>query len=223
MTPPAEHLVPSPAALPTSLSVGLVAPPWLPVRARGYGGSLQVLDALARGLKAAGHDVTLYTTGDSRCAVRQHWCFEHALGVGGDGVVHDARHVVEAYEALGEVDIVHDHTVVGALYAGSLDRPVLTTNHGPFDAERRAIYRAVTRRVPLVAISHHQAASALKGGVPVSAVIPYGLDLNQIPVGRGAGGYAAFIGRMHPRRRGRRGDPSGPARRGPAAPRRHDA
>lgn len=194
--PPVEPIVPARSGLASSLSIGLVAPPWLPVPPGGYGGSLNVLDVLARGLQAAGHDVTLFTTGDSRCAVRRDWCFEHALGVGGDGVVHEARHVVEAYEALRGVDVVHDHTVMGALYAGSLERPALATNHGPFDAERSAIYRAVAARVPLVAISHHQATSA--GDVPVSAVIHYGLDLGQVPVGRGEGGYALFLGRMHP-------------------------
>ena len=48
----------------------------------------------------------------------------------------------------------------------------------------------------MVAISHHQASTA--DGVPVAGVIHHGLDLDAIPVGRGDGGYASFLGRMAP-------------------------
>ena len=35
-----------------------------------YGGIERVLDFLVKGLKTKGHDVTLFATGDSSCAVR---------------------------------------------------------------------------------------------------------------------------------------------------------
>jgi hypothetical protein len=37
----------------TSLKIGLVAPPWLPVPPSSYGGTESVLDRLARGLRKA--------------------------------------------------------------------------------------------------------------------------------------------------------------------------
>jgi hypothetical protein len=45
------------------LSIGLLAPPWVAVPPPAYGGMESVVDQLASGLSAAGHQLTLYTTG----------------------------------------------------------------------------------------------------------------------------------------------------------------
>ncbi len=179
------------------LRVGIIAPPWLPVPPPAYGGTETVLDVLARALQRAGHHVVLYTTGDSTCPVPRSWSFARSLGVGRGGAADEALHVVEAYEELRDVDVVHDHTLVGPLYAlGMADRTVVTTNHGPFNQVLTPLYRAVSSRVPVIAISHQQASTA--DGVRIGAVIHHGLDVERVPVGTGSGGYAAFVGRMHP-------------------------
>jgi hypothetical protein len=143
------------------MKIAIVAPPWVAVPPVGYGGTEAVLDGLARGLSYAGHDVLLYTTGDSACPVPKAWVFENAAGVGIGGAVTELRHVIYAYEAACGYDIVHDHTLVGPVYAerfpGLL---VVTTNHGPFDGDLRDYYRAISDRVPVIAISHHQASTA---------------------------------------------------------------
>jgi glycosyltransferase involved in cell wall biosynthesis len=72
---------------------------------------------------------------------------------------------------------------------------VVTTAHGPFDATLSPVYRAM-RGVAVVAISYNQAATA--DGVPLAGVIHHGLDVESVPVGRGNGGYATFLGRMSP-------------------------
>jgi hypothetical protein len=44
--------------------------------------------------------------------------------------------VVNAYSAVLEwPPTFHDHTVIGPLYGGRFERPIVTTNHGPFDGE----------------------------------------------------------------------------------------
>lgn len=95
-----------------------------------------------------------------------------------------------------DVDLVHDHTLTGPLCghrpAGT---PVVTTAHGPFDATLAPVYRAM-QGVSVIAVSHHQAATA--EGIPLAAVIQHGLDVASVPVGRGTGGYASFLGRMSP-------------------------
>ena len=48
----------------------------------------------------------------------------------------------------------------------------------------------------VIAISRHQASEA--EGVAIAAVIHHGIDVERIPFGCGRGGYAAFLGRMHP-------------------------
>src|SRR5579871_3365741 len=152
---------------PRPLTIGIIAPPWLPVPPLGYGGTETVLDVLARSLQRAGHQVRLFTTGDSSCPVPRRWCFPEAIGVGNGGPVDEIRHVLEAYEVLDGVDVVHDHTLVGPLYALSLrDRAVVTTNHGPFNSDLLPLYRRVSTRVPVIAISNHQASTA--HGLPVA-------------------------------------------------------
>lgn len=175
----------------------IVAPPWLPVPPPAYGGTETVLDGLARGLKAAGHEVLLYTTGEATCPVDRGWFFEQAIGVGVGGAAQEIRHVVHAYESAKDFDIVHDHTLIGPLYCERFpDLAVLTTNHGPFESDLIDLYRVTSHRVPVIAISHHQATGAI--GVEIAAVIHHGVDAANFPVGYGAGGYALFLGRLNP-------------------------
>jgi glycosyltransferase involved in cell wall biosynthesis len=180
------------------MRICLIAGPSVPVPPPAYGGTEAVLDTLARGLRAAGHDVLLVATGDSTCPVETSWCFDHAVGVGMGGAGVELRQVVHGYDAARawSAEIVHDHTLVGPLYSRQFeDVAVVTTNHGPFDApELGAVYRSVADRVPIIAISHHQAAA--RAAPPVRAVIHHGVDVGRFPVGDGAGGYAAFLGRM---------------------------
>jgi glycosyltransferase involved in cell wall biosynthesis len=182
------------------MRIALVASPWVPVPPPAYGGTEAVLDTLAQGLQAAGHDVLLYATGDSTCPVTTAWTYDTARGIGaGGGCAVELRHVIDAYDAARAwgADVVHDHTLVGPVYAERFDGlTVVTTNHGPFDAELAAMYRTVADWVAVVAISHHQASTA--PGIPIAAVIHHGLDLARFPAGAGDGGYALFLGRMNP-------------------------
>jgi glycosyltransferase involved in cell wall biosynthesis len=179
--------------------VGLIAPPWIPVPPPAYGGTEAVLDVLARGLVAAGHRVTLVTTSDSTCPVERSAVLATAPGVGCGGTDVELRHVAHAYEVTAAADVVHDHTLIGPLWPGRRDgQPVITTNHGPFDEVLLPLYRHVSRGTAVVAISHHHAQSA--AGVAVAAVIHHAVDTAAIRPGRGDGGYAAFLGRMHPQK-----------------------
>jgi glycosyltransferase involved in cell wall biosynthesis len=179
------------------MRIAIVAPPWLPVPPPAYGGTENVLDTLSRGLLSAGHEVLLCTTGDSTCPVEKTFVFEKSIGVGSGSAVDEIRHVAHAYSKFEDVDVVHDHTLVGPLYSAAFpDLPVVTTNHGPFNADLIDLYRTVSGRVPVLAISHHQASTARD--VAIAGVIHHGVDLTQFPVGRGGGGYALFLGRMHP-------------------------
>jgi glycosyltransferase involved in cell wall biosynthesis len=177
--------------------IAIIAPPWVPVPPPAYGGTEAVLDSLARGLFSAGHEVLLFTTGESSCPVNRDWVFDAARGVGSGGTAAEISHVIAAYEAAADFDIVHDHTLVGPLYADRFPwLSVVTTNHGPFLSDLGALYRVVSDRVPVIAISHHQASTALN--VHLAGVIHHGIDLDRFPIGDGEGGYALFLGRMHP-------------------------
>jgi glycosyltransferase involved in cell wall biosynthesis len=185
------------------MRIAIIAPPWIPVPPPAYGGTEAVVDRLARGFAAAGHDVLLFTTGDATCPVPRAWVLERAEALRMGMAVPELRHLIHAYETVRDYDVVHDHTVVGPLYAERFPRlPVVTTNHGPFNEELADIYRAISPRVPIIAISHAQAAQA--DDVPVARVIHHGIDPAAFPVGRGDGAYCLFLGRMAPEKGARR-------------------
>jgi glycosyltransferase involved in cell wall biosynthesis len=180
------------------MRIGLIAPPGIPVPPPAYGGTEAVVDRLARGLVRAGHQVLLAAAANSSCPVPRVQGSDEAdaaAPVCADTIT-ELRHLVRGYAAMVDVDVVHDHTLTGPFYRHAPARtPVVTTAHGPFDEPLGPIYRAM-RGVTVVAISHHQAATA--GDLPVGAVIHHGLDMSSVPVGRGGGGYASFLGRMSP-------------------------
>ena len=181
------------------MRIGIIAPPWIPVPPPAYGGTEAVLDTLARGLQDAGHDVLLFASGDSTCAVPTESIFPEGLGLGVSGSASEMRHVIAAYAAMAEfgADVVHDHSLVGPFYAQTLPGvAVVTTAHGPFTTELGDLYRALGGRVPVIAISDDHARTP--GDVDIAAVIHHGVRVNDYPVGTGGGGYAIFLGRMHP-------------------------
>jgi glycosyltransferase involved in cell wall biosynthesis len=179
------------------LRIGLIAPPWVPVPPKVYGGTELVIDELARGFERAGHCVDLFATGDSTCPVRRGWVHETAVGTTGN-MVDELGHVEQAYRALAHCDVVHDHTLLGPLWAtaNTLAVPVATTAHGTFTPELSSLYRSVAQHVAVIAISRHQRSTA--PSVPVRTVIHHGIDLAERPFGNGDGGYVLFLGRMHP-------------------------
>jgi glycosyltransferase involved in cell wall biosynthesis len=178
------------------MRIGLIAPPWIPVPPPAYGGTEVVIDNLARGLLALGHDVRLFTVGESTCPVPRQWLFRSPVEPMGAPAA-EAAHALAAYEALADADIVHDHTVLGPRLAGrrGLARPpVVTTFHGRVTPADLRMLAETARYAAIVAISHAHA--RYFGGVPVAAVIHHGIDLDVYTPGPGTGGYLLFVGRM---------------------------
>jgi len=133
------------------MKVGIIAPPWVPIPPLAYGGTELAIDTLARGLHEGGHEVTLFTTGDSTCPVPTKSHLPHAEGMKMGTTTIEIRHLLSAYESLDGVDIIHDHTFAGPFYGSTLtDTPIVTTNHGPFADDTMALWKAVPpmRRFP---------------------------------------------------------------------------
>jgi glycosyltransferase involved in cell wall biosynthesis len=180
------------------MRIGLIAPPWIPVPPPAYGGTEEVIDNLARGLQALGHDVRLFTVGESTCPVPRQWLYPSPAEPMCDQF-RESAHVLAAYEALADADIIHDHTELGPLLAGrrGMSRPpVVTTIHVRVTGQNRRALAEIARHASIVAISRAHARSF--GDVPVTAVIHHGIDLEACEPGSGTGGYLLFVGRMSP-------------------------
>jgi glycosyltransferase involved in cell wall biosynthesis len=163
----------------------------------GYGGIERVVDCLARGFTAAGHDVLLAAASDSTCPVPLAPGMRPSERADLGFTLSELSHVIRAYEGLGNVDIIHDHTLAGPL-AGRRRAgvPVVTTIHGPLTPASADLYRAMAAHTAIVGISRDQTSHV--PDVPVTRVIHHGMDVSAVPAGSGTGGYACFVGRICP-------------------------
>lgn len=179
------------------MRIGLIAPPWFPVPPTGYGGTESVVDLLARGFADAGHQVLLAAAADSRCPVPRVPGLERADAELLGWTRSELHHVIRAYRALDGVDLIHDHTLAGPLYLyRPRATPVVTTVHNLLTPDLAEIYRVAAQETAVVAISRNQAANA--PAIDFARVIHHGLDISDVPVGDGRGGYVCFLGRMNP-------------------------
>lgn len=176
------------------MDIAIIAPPWLPVPAPAYGGTEAVLDELARGLQAAGHEVLLICHPQSECPVPKKSVIpaEDTVRMGRASI--ELEHVIGAYELVKDYDVVHDNTLAGPIYSARYPNlAVVTTNHNPFTRTYNALYGAAVPRVALVAISQSHATST---HLPIDAVIHHGINVDDYPLGAGDGDYVALLGRM---------------------------
>ncbi len=185
------------------MKIAQVAPLFESVPPRGYGGTERVVAHLTNALVQAGHDVTLYASGDS-CTLgklvpickealrldptRPDWHVWHAIML--DKLLADAA----AY------DVIHFHVdILHMPLARMCPRPYLTTLHGRLDLPDLAPFYQHFRDHPVVSISDAQ-----RQPLPHAnwcATIHHGLPIDRYTFHRQAQDYFAFVGRISPEKR----------------------
>ena len=178
------------------MRVGVIAPAWLPVPAPAYGGTEAVVDTLAVGLHAAGHEVLLVCHPDSTCPVTRASVVpaEDCTRMGRASI--ELEHAIGAYELIRECDVVHDHTLAGPPYAARFPGlAVVATNHMPFTRTMSAIFGAAAPHVGVVAISHSHASAA---PFPLAGVVHHGIDVTTFPFEGEPGDSVCVLSRMTP-------------------------
>jgi glycosyltransferase involved in cell wall biosynthesis len=182
------------------LRVAVISPVWFPVPPTGYGGIEWVVSLLADGLFDAGHDVTLFASGDSRTRAKLSYVYEEAPSELIGRSLPELHHALACYERQDEFDVINDHSgLPAAALGGALHTPVLHTIHGPLDAEGGVIYEQIARvspRVGFISLSLNQRRP--KPDLPFVANIPNALDFSLYPVHPHPGEYLLFLGRMSP-------------------------
>jgi glycosyltransferase involved in cell wall biosynthesis len=182
------------------MKVAILGPVWFPVPPTGYGGIESVVSLLADGLVEAGHEVTLFASGDSLTKAHLASVFREAQPSRiGSGSI-DLRHALACYERAEEFDVVNDHSgPLAAALGGLVSTPVVHTVHGPLDDVSRESYRAVATlapRVGLVSLSLSQRKPA--PNLPWVANCANGLDVAAYPFHRDRGDYLLYLGRLSP-------------------------
>ena len=189
------------------MRIAQVAPLYEPVPPRYYGGTERVVGGLCDALVEAGHDVTLFASGDSTTRARLSPGCPRALRtvMSRQELVEVAPHLhlgmlTELYRRAGEFDVIHAHTDLWTLPFVDLAPtvPTVLTLHGRLDL---AVVRSVFPRyphVPLVSISDAQRQPMGDLGLRWMATVHNGLPVRRYPFVAGDGAYLAFVGRLCP-------------------------
>ena len=162
-----------------------------------YGGTERVVSWLTEELVAAGHEVTLFASGDSRTTAQLVPIVPRALRL--DGIHNSTPYNIIMLDQVAarsrEFDVMHFHIdFFHYPLFRNMAHKTLTTLHGRQDLpELPPVYRAFPH-MPLVSISNHQR-------LPVPPVnwrgtVYHGLPEDMLKEGNGQGGYLAFLGRI---------------------------
>src|SRR5918999_3725459 len=182
------------------MKVAVLSPVWFPVPPSGYGGIEWVVSMLADGLAEAGHDVTLFASGDSHTQAKLEFVFRRAPSDRIGQTFWELQHALACFARDGEFDVVHDHTGLLGLALGSLLRtPLVHTVHGPLTGHPGQLYEQIVRVAPqahLVSLSLNQRRP--KPDLPWLANVPNALELSYYPFAPVKGEYLLFLGRMSP-------------------------
>ncbi|MGH3051670.1 MAG: glycosyltransferase family 4 protein [Gaiellaceae bacterium] len=182
------------------MRIAIVAPPWFPVPPSRYGGIEWVVSLLAEGLVRAGHEVTLFASGDSTTEARLASVFPDAPSEFIGQTAYDLHHALACFERAGEFDIVNDHSgPLAAALGGTVSTGVVHTVHGPLDRRMGDVYAQIARVAPqvgLISLSLNQRRP--QSGLNWIANCPNALDLSAYPVHPHRGDYLLFVGRMSP-------------------------
>jgi glycosyltransferase involved in cell wall biosynthesis len=180
------------------VKIAILSPVWFPVPPTGYGGIEWIVALLADGLVDAGHDVTLFASGDSRTKAKLASVYEVAPSaeIGRSQV--EVRHALSCYARAGEFDVICDHSgPPAAVIGGAVKTPVVHTVHGPLDGEPGELYELVANVAPttwLISLTMNQ--RRLHPNLPWIANVPNALDFSVYPFARHRGDYLLFLGRM---------------------------
>ena len=180
------------------MRIAILSPVWFPVPPVGYGGIEWVVSLLADGLAEAGHDVTLFASGDSLTKAELASVYDEAPSAEIGTTTPELRHALACYERADEFDIVNDHSgPLGAALGAASPTPVVHTVHGPLTGEPGELYVTLSKVAPevgLISLSLNQRKP--QPDLPWVATCPNALDLDAYPVHTERGEYLLFLGRM---------------------------
>ena len=187
------------------MRIAHVAPLYERVPPALYGGTERVVSYLVEEQVRRGHEVTLFASGDSRTAASLVSPVPRALRLD-DGVGDPlAPHMVElsqVFDRAEEFDLIHCHVDYLAFpFSRLVATPTLHTLHGRLDLPHLRPLLAHFDDVPLASISDAQRRPVEDLSLAWAGTVHHGLPLEDYPVGRGSGGYLAFLGRISPEKR----------------------
>jgi glycosyltransferase involved in cell wall biosynthesis len=186
-----------------AMRIAQVAPLYESVPPRLYGGTERVVSYLTEALVLAGHNVTLFASGDSITKARLIPGVTQALRLSTafrEPLVHHFLLLEQVFARAADFDVIHFHT--DYLHFGLARRagvPHLTTLHGRLDLPDLPPLYAEFGEIPVISISDNQ-----REPLPEAnwiGTVYHGLPRNLYRFNPGPGSYLAFLGRISPEKR----------------------
>jgi glycosyltransferase involved in cell wall biosynthesis len=182
------------------MRIAQVAPLHESVPPKLYGGTERVVSWLTEELVQQGHEVTLFASGDSVTSASLVPMCPEALRLSPTCIDQIAHHILmmeRVFKSPHNFDIIHFHTdYLQFPLCRRHSVPHVTTLHGRMDIPDLVPLFKTFSDVPVVSISDAQR-------IPMpwlnwQATVHHGLPIDQYRVGKGEGGYLAFLGRTSP-------------------------
>lgn len=198
------------------MKIAHIAPPWIAIPPKNYGGTENVIYNIVEEQVAQGHDVTLFAPGDAKTSAHLVSFFPRSLidaGVPWQAHLKSYYHTYKSIEYIKEhhFDIVHSHLSSSAdMYTFPLSlqlgTPQVATLHSrfPFDrvqewaGDADEFFLEWIKQIPLIAISEN-ARAEVKLPVNIIGVVPHGLPMQQFkPTVNQAEDFLVWLGRFVP-------------------------
>jgi glycosyltransferase involved in cell wall biosynthesis len=182
------------------MRIAILAPTWFAVPPTGYGGIEWVVALLADGLADAGHEVTLFASGDSRTKAKLVYVFHDAPSAQIGRTMPELHHALACYARADEFEVINDHSgMLGAVLGGTVETPVVHTVHGPLDGDPGEVYELINEVAPqvgMISISLNQRKP--RPHLNWVANCHNALDFSVYPFKPTRGNYLLFLGRLSP-------------------------
>ncbi|HZU33464.1 MAG TPA: glycosyltransferase family 4 protein [Candidatus Angelobacter sp.] len=180
------------------MKIALIAPPFIPVPPKKYGGTELFVAELALGLKLKEIDVVVYTNGESTIDVPVRWLYPHSewpLPGEAEGTLKGINHAAWAVkEAIKEADIIHLNSAPGLSLSRFIETPMVYTVHHAYQPAFSEFYENAPE-VAYVTISDFQRKKLL---LPNIRTIHHGINPALYPMQEKKQEYLSFLGRIAP-------------------------
>lgn len=182
------------------IKIAQLAPLWIPVPPRTYGGIELMLSLLTEELVARDYDVTLFASGDSKTSAKLISLTEKAIWLQ-KGLRSPHAYISAALEKIynhrKSFDLLHNHFdffMFPLCLAETV--PILTTLHRPIDPVAVQSYLAYDK-INFCAISEDQRQSAEENGIKTVGVVYNGIAPEKYIFKETAEDYFMYLGRIN--------------------------
>ena len=181
------------------MRIAQIAPLQVAVPPTNYGGTERCISNITEALVEAGHDVTLFATGDSKTSARLVSMRDDPIRFN-PRVDATALHMAmlrEVYQRASQFDVIHSHLDYLTLpFAVASATPTVLTLHGRLDGAETIQVLSAFKDCNFIAISNSQ-----RSQIPDLnwvATIHHAIDLRRFSFYEEPGSYLVFVGRITP-------------------------